>query len=189
MTKLRNAKRELTSSTVPHRETLEYLFRHLVKITWHEESNKMSKHNVATEWGPVVFRALVENGEAAPESCVRVAETLLQIYDTRTVVNMETERDLKHNLDVYNSIYNNNNERTAEEGRTGRSPEKSNQVLPPVFKRKPRILKNDSSLYRVSRYITNTLSLYDNVHYEDIKDEARVLETAPRTSMENRTKL
>ncbi|KAB0799280.1 hypothetical protein PPYR_07160 [Photinus pyralis] len=151
ITKLRNTKRELTMAEIPQRETLDYVLRHLVNVSRHEESNKMSKHNLAVEWGPILARPFVENHEVSVGCSIQVLETLLQIYDSKTAINLDSEWN--QNVDV----------------RLGRSPEyTSNQVLPPiaaVAKRRPKVIKNDSSLYRVSKFISNTLSLYDNVQY------------------------
>ncbi|KAF5271136.1 hypothetical protein FQR65_LT17716 [Abscondita terminalis] len=184
ITKLRNARRELVASDVPHRETLDYLLRHLVNVSRHEESNKMSKHNIAVEWGPVICRGFIENYEFSSGCCVQVFETLLQIYDNRTPINIESDQGVESSrLGRVNDV-----------SYLGRSPDKSsNQVLPTALKRRQRINKNESSLYRVSKFISNTLSLYDNVQYaDDTKDEATILdmgENKKTKNLEDRTKL
>uniref|UniRef100_A0A1Y1NBQ2 Rho-GAP domain-containing protein n=1 Tax=Photinus pyralis TaxID=7054 RepID=A0A1Y1NBQ2_PHOPY len=180
ITKLRNTKRELTMAEIPQRETLDYVLRHLVNVSRHEESNKMSKHNLAVEWGPILARPFVENHEVSVGCSIQVLETLLQIYDSKTAINLDSEWN--QNVDV----------------RLGRSPEyTSNQVLPPiaaVAKRRPKVIKNDSSLYRVSKFISNTLSLYDNVQYTgETRDEANILDDVQvkksAKGPEDRTKL
>ncbi|KAF5272807.1 hypothetical protein FQA39_LY07834 [Lamprigera yunnana] len=184
-TKLRNIKKELTAAEIPYRDTFEYLLRHLINVSWHEESNKMSKHNLAMEWAPIICRSFIENYEVSSGCSVQVLETLLQIYDNKTVINMESDCN------------QNTESRLGRSGEAylGRSPDKiSNQVLPTVSKRQPKINKNESSLYRVSKFISNTLSLYDNVHYtEDTKNEATILESTQNKkspkSTEDRTKL
>ncbi|KAK4877935.1 hypothetical protein RN001_010441 [Aquatica leii] len=180
ITKLRNTKRELIASEIPHRETLDYLLKHLVEVSRHEESNKMSKHNLAVEWAPIICRSFLDNYEFSFGCCVQVFETLLQIYDSNTVINMELDQGIDNRLGRSDLSY------------LGRSPDKSpNQVLPTAVKRRPKLNKNESSLYRASRIVINTFSLYDNVRYsDDRKAEATILdETKKNKSMEDRTKL
>lgn len=187
ITKLRNTKRELTMAEIPHRETLDYLLKHLVNVSRHEESNKMSKHNIAVEWGPIISRHFVENHEVSVGCSIQVFETLLQIYDNKTAINLETEWNQNIDVRLGRNV----------ETYLGRSPEyTSNQVLPPiaVAKRRPKVTKNESSLYRVSKFLSNTLSLYDNVQSpSDTKDEATILDDVQVKksvkSPEDRTKL
>ncbi|KAF2900843.1 hypothetical protein ILUMI_05382 [Ignelater luminosus] len=209
-TKLRNTKRELNNAHIPHRETLDYLLKHLVNVSWHEELNKMSKHNVATEWAPFLCRSFIENHEISAGSCIHVLETLLYIYDNKTIINIDSEKHFKHHMEIYNNIMHRNSkyhlakspDKWEEHNDTkylGRSPDRFEKFhIPSVaLKRRPRIVKNDSSLYRASRYVpNNTLSLYDNVHSyaENVKDEATILETTAvkngaARNVENRTKL
>lgn len=199
----------MNNARIPHRETLDYLLKHLVNVSRHEESNKMSKHNIATEWAPFLCHSFIENHEISAGSCIHVLETLLYIYDNKTIINIDSEKDFKHHMEIYNNIIHHNSEYRLEKSPDkwkehhdtkylGRSPDKFEKFhIPSVaLKRKPRIAKNDSSLYRVSRYVPNTLSLYDNVHSygENVKDEATILETTTvkngaTRNVENRTKL
>lgn len=97
--KFSTLKRRAAAATIPHRETMEYILNHLVNVTRHEDLNKMSKRRMAEEWAPVLCQSVI-NKMATEAKCVQLLEALLQIYDSRAVINVDLEKDLKHNIEV-----------------------------------------------------------------------------------------
>lgn len=94
--KFSTLKKQAATAKIPHRETVEYILNHLVNVTRHEEWNKMSKRRIAEQWAPILCHN--PSNQTADPKYVQLLETLLQIYDTKAVINVDLEKDLKHNI-------------------------------------------------------------------------------------------
>lgn len=94
--KFSTLKKQAATAKIPHRETVEYILNHLVNVTRHEEWNKMSKRRIAEQWAPILCHN--PSNQTADPKYVRLLETLLQIYDTKAVIHVDLEKDLKHNI-------------------------------------------------------------------------------------------
>lgn len=100
--KFRSLKRQAATAKIPHRETVEYILNHLVNVSRHEEWNKMSKRRIAEEWAPILSHN--PSDQTPDPKYVQLLETLLQIYDTKAVINVDLEKDLKHNIKARNRV-------------------------------------------------------------------------------------
>lgn len=96
--KFSTLKKQAATASIPHRDTVEYILNHLVNVTRHEEWNKMSKRRIAEEWAPILCHH--PSNPTVDPKYVQLLEALLQIYDTRAVINVDLEKDLKHNIEV-----------------------------------------------------------------------------------------
>ncbi|XP_025834176.1 uncharacterized protein MAL8P1.12 isoform X2 [Agrilus planipennis] len=179
-------RQEINKLSPCHRETLSYLFKHLVDVSRRKESNSV---NVALTWMPILCKKLINTSDIRLEKCVEVVEYLMEFYDEKSATTDALMENLKNNLKAYTqnqqkygagcvkSLNNNNNSSSSSNNNSSsceslskqennNNNNNNNNNAPSESTVKKRILKNTSALYRDSKYYNASLhppSIYDTV--------------------------